>query len=130
VQPFTSSGAAKFIGRLPESDMNREETNCLYTSLSGENQLRVLATFGHNLTIAARDTYEFQAPGVREPQRLRDINEIQHRVFGHILALHTGEDASRYPDDVLLATLLEHGDEHLQAQTLWALGDAIKRVVG
>jgi hypothetical protein len=78
------------------------------------------------LTIAARDTYEFQAPRVRAPQRLREINEIQHRVFGHILALHT-VDAWRSPDDVLLAILLEHDDDHLQAQSQWALADALER---
>ena len=55
-------------------------------------QLRVLAAFGHNLTIAARDTYAVDERGVRAPDRLRDINEIQHRVLAHILAL-TDADA-------------------------------------
>ena len=115
---------------LPKKTMNREESLRRYVSLSSEIQLRALATFGHNLTIAARDTYELQAPGVRAPQWLRDINEIQHRVFGHMLALHSGENASRYPDDVLLSILLEHGDDHLQVQTVWALADALERVGG
>jgi hypothetical protein len=86
----------------------------------------VLATLGHNLTIAARDTYEFQAPGVRAPQRLRDINEIQHRVFSHILALST-VDKWRYPDDDLISIVLDFGDEHVRAQSLWALQDALER---
>jgi len=48
----------------PENDMNLEEMNRRYKSLSSEIQARTLVTFGHNLTIAARDTYEIQAPGV------------------------------------------------------------------
>ena len=101
----------------------------IYRNLSTEAQARVLATFGHNMTIAARDTYEVQSPGVRAPQRLRDINEIQHRVFGHISALLTGERESRYPDDTLLSILLEHGDDELRAQTVRSLRDAIERVI-
>jgi hypothetical protein len=107
--------------------MKRDEIDRRYQSLSAEMQIRVLASFGHNLTIAARDSYEFQAPGVRAPQRLRDINEIQHRVFAHISALHTA-DVARYSDDALLAILLEHEDDHLQAQSLWALSDALERL--
>jgi hypothetical protein len=108
--------------------MEHEEATRRFTSLSGEKQLRVLAAFGHSLTIAARDTYEVQAPGVRAPQRLRDINEIQHRVLAHILKLTAG-DARRYPDDVLVSIMLEQDDEHLAAQTLSALEDALNRNV-
>jgi hypothetical protein len=109
--------------------MEHEEAKRRFRGLSTETQLRVLATFGHHLTIAARDTYEFQAPGVRAPQRLRDINEIQHRVFAHIVALVT-VDASRYPDDVLLSIVLELGDEPLRAQSLRALADALQGAPG
>jgi hypothetical protein len=106
--------------------MEYTEVALRFQGLSPDQQLRVLAAFGHNLTIAARDTYEFQAPGVQAPQRLRDINEIQHRVLAHILALST-RDTRRYPDDRLLSIALEHGDQHLRAQTLWALEDALNR---
>jgi hypothetical protein len=107
--------------------MDLSEATHRLTGLSCEAQLRLLARFGHNLTVAARDTYEFQAPGVREPKRLRQINEIQHRVLAHILALSTANEW-RYPDDVLISIMLEHKDEHLRAQTLWAYEDALKRV--
>ena len=56
--------------------MEHEDVKRRFRNLPPDAQLRVLATLGHNLTIAARDTYEFQAPGVRAPQRLRDINEF------------------------------------------------------
>jgi hypothetical protein len=89
-------------------------------------QARTLLTFGHNLTIAARDTYEVQAAGVHAPQRLREINEIQHRVFAQVLALLM-VDPHRYPDDVLLAMVLRHDDDHLQTQSLRAFGDALEQ---
>jgi len=106
--------------------MEHTEVTLRFQQLSADKQIRVLAAFGHNLTIAARDTYEFQSPGVRAPERLRDINEIHHRVLAHILALTT-QDAWRYPDDTLLSIALENGDEHLRAQALWALEDALNR---
>ena len=106
--------------------MNEDEIGRRYKSLSADEQLRVLPTFGHNLTIAARDTYEVRAPGIRATQQLHDMNEVQHRVFAHIVALLT-VDAERYPDDVLLGILLEHGDEHLRTLTLCALEDALQR---
>jgi hypothetical protein len=106
--------------------MEHTEVTLRFQQLSADKQIRVLAAFGHNLTIAARDTYEFQAPGVRAPERLRGINEIQHRVLAHILAL-TIPDAWRYPDDALLSIALEHGDDHLGAQALWAFENALNR---
>jgi hypothetical protein len=106
--------------------MEQSEAKRRFQQLSVDSQIVVLAAFGHNLTIAARDTYEFQAPGVGAPERLRAINEIQHRVLAHILAL-TIRDTRRYPDDVLLSIVLEHDDEHLQAQALWAFKDALSR---
>ena len=106
--------------------MEHEDVKRRFRNLAPDAQRRVLAAVGHSLTIAARDTYEFQAPGVRAPQRLRDINEIQHRIFGHIAALATS-DARRYPDDDLMSIVLELGDEHVRAQTLRALQDALAR---
>ena len=106
--------------------MESEDVKRRFRNLAPEAQLRVLAALGHHLTIAARDTYEFQAPGVRALQRLRDINEIQHRIFGHITALATVEHR-RYPDDDLISIVLELGDEHVRAQSLWALQDALAR---
>ncbi len=107
--------------------MDPSEATRRLSALSAEAQLRLLASFGHNLTVAARDTYEFQAPGVREPMRLRQINEIQHRVLAHILAL-SKSNQFRYPDDVLISIMLEHDDGHLRAQALWAYEDALKRI--
>jgi hypothetical protein len=87
--------------------MEHEDVKRRFRSLTPDAQLRVLAALGHNLTIAARDTYEFQGPGV-------------------LAALAT--DSSRYPDDDLMSIVLELGDEHVRAQSLRALQDALTRV--
>ena len=105
--------------------MNLQDAIRHFSELERKPQIRFLAVFGHNLTIAARDTYEFQSPHVRSPERLRQINEIQHRVFGHIIALQREEQ--RYPDDVLISILLDHEDNHLREQAFWAFDDALSR---
>jgi hypothetical protein len=106
--------------------MEYDEVTLRFQQLPSSKQVSVLAAFGFNLTIVARDTYVVGELGIHAPERLRAINEIQHRVLAHILALAT-EDDRRYPDDVLLSILLDHADEQLRARTLWALEDAIKR---
>jgi hypothetical protein len=103
-----------------------EEAAHAYSALAAGEQARFLALFGHGLTIAARDAYEFQAPGVRAPERLRAINEIQHRVLAHIHSLLTNGEW-RYPDDVLVSIMLEHDDMHLHGQAMWAFEEALKK---
>jgi hypothetical protein len=106
--------------------MTIEEAARTFAGLSADAQALFLARFGHNLTVAARDTYDFQAPTVRAPERLRALNEIQHRVLSHIHAL-LAQGEWRYPDDTLVSIFLEHADQHLQRQAMWAFEDAMKR---
>ena len=91
-----------------------------FSALRPDQQATVLAKFGHELTIAARDTYVVGAPGLTAPDRLRAINETQHRVLGHIDALLTNR-RDRYPDDVIIGILLTHEDESLRAQAKMSL---------
>jgi hypothetical protein len=102
-----------------------EETR-RYCSLPRDVQLRVLATFGHALTIAAREAWDEQAPEAHDMRRLLDINETLHRVLAHIDALANRRRA-RYPDTVIIATVLEYGNERLRAQALSALRGALDR---
>jgi len=97
-----------------------------FARLGRERQIKFLAVLGHNLTIAARDTYEFQSSHVVSPERLRQINEIQHRVFGHIIAL-LKDDVGRYPDDVLVSIVLDQQDDRLRKQAFWAFDDALRK---
>jgi hypothetical protein len=95
--------------------LNAEAATNLFRKLDAAAQVKLLTSFGHELTIIARDTYEAGTEEVLEPQRLRRINEIQHRVFGHIDKL-LNADSERYPDDVLMSILLTHQDSTLQTQ--------------
>lgn len=106
--------------------MEHDEIRRRYGQLMRSKQIRVLADFGFNLTIVGRDTYVAGELGVRDPERLRSINEVQHRVLAHLLELAT-EDDKRYPDEVLFSIVLEHDDEQLRVRTLWALNDALDR---
>jgi hypothetical protein len=108
--------------------MTVDEAAQVFSVLAPIEQVKCLALFAHNLTIAARDTYEFQAPGVRAPERLRAVNEIQHRVLQHIHSLLTASEW-RYPDEVLLSIMLaeENSDGHLREQANWAFQDAMKK---
>ena len=106
--------------------MDYSEATRRFQQLTASKQIIVLAAFGSDLTVVARDTYVVGELGLHAPERLREINEIQHRVLAHILALTTEDDA-RYPDDVLLSIFFDYGDEQLQARTLRSLERAMNR---
>src|SRR5438105_1650755 len=91
-----------------------------FRGLAAASQIEVLVRFAHELTIVARDTYEASSLAVRHPQRLRSLNEVQHRVTGHVLALLAG-DPARYPDDLLMSLILEQEDPDLRRQVAAAL---------
>jgi hypothetical protein len=70
-------------------------------------QALMLLVVAHNLTIGARDSYPLASEELTDEQRfsfLRDINELQHRILSHSIALLTGDDR-RYPNEVLLGML-------------------------
>ena len=108
-------------------NLNADAATGLYASLNRNAQIRLLSRFGFNLTIAARETYEVGTDQVLDPPRLREINEVQHRVFGHIGKL-ISNDLDRYPDDVLISMLLRHHDMTLRAQTERAFAEAASYV--
>lgn len=103
--------------------LDTEAAIAFFSGLSAAEQLRFLIAFSHRLTVAARDTYEFQKDGVTDPKRLRTLNEIQHRVSGHALALLHGQP-DRYPDDVLIRIFLDDKPESERAGIAWAFENA------
>ena len=107
--------------------MNADAATELYASLNRNAQIKLLSRFGFNLTIAARETYEVGTDQVLDPTRLREINEVQHRVLGHIGKL-LSNDADRYPDHVLISILLRHDDMTLRAQAERAFLEAASHV--
>ena len=86
-----------------------------FRSLSQAAQIEALVRLGHELTIVGRDAYEPGSLELRYPQRLRALNEVQHLITSHVLALLT-TDPHRYPDDVLTSIILEQDDADLRGQ--------------
>ncbi|HZT82453.1 MAG TPA: hypothetical protein VFA26_19650, partial [Gemmataceae bacterium] len=87
-------------------------------------QAEVLVRLAHELTIAGRDTYDPASPGLRHPNRLRALNEVQHRVTSHVLAL-LAADPGRYPDEVLASIILEQDDPELRRQVAAAFARSL-----
>ena len=80
-----------------------------FRNYSSQEKIDFLVRLAHMLTILARDTYEVGESGLTHPSRLRVINEVQHRVTGFLIAL-LKDDPKRYPDEILVKTILEHPD--------------------
>ena len=107
--------------------MNAEAATALYSSLNRAAQVKLLCRFGFNLTVVARDTYEVGTEELIDPRRLRQINEVQHQIFGHIGKL-LNDDPDRYPDDVLISMLLHHDSIRLCSQAERAFLEAASYV--
>ncbi len=72
--------------------MNIEKIQAELNKLDDEAVLDILLAYGHELTIQARSSYEFQGAGVDDPRLLRDCNEIQHRLFQAIKEITSGSE--------------------------------------
>lgn len=93
-------------------------------SLTPAAEARFLALLGHQLTLAGREAYEAQGPGVADPGWLRDLNELNHRLYPHIAAL-VGGQPPHLPNAVLLAWLLPEDKPPFRAAALAAFARAI-----
>ena len=82
----------------------------VFRSYSLEEKAEFLVRLAHALTILARDTYDVGKDGVTNPERLRTLNEVQHRITSFVLAL-LKNDPKRYPDDVLVRIIMEHAED-------------------
>lgn len=91
--------------------MTADQAVSAYSALPRELQIAVLADYAHWLTIVARDTY---APphDVSDPRRLRELNEVQHCVVGHLRSL-LANDSRRYDDDAIVRISVREDDPRL-----------------
>jgi len=97
--------------------MTADQALSVFSSLSPREKEEFIAHLMSELTIIGRDTYEVGQDGLTDPQRLRRVNEVQHRVSEYLWAL-LRDDQQRYPDDVLLKIILEHPDDSELEQQL------------
>ncbi len=92
--------------------MDIDEAATLLGSLLPQDRLRAFARLCHNLTVVARDTYD-SAGGLTDAERLRALNEIEHRMTGFLLALVGGDDVYYLDQAVARMFFSERADAHL-----------------
>ncbi len=90
--------------------MTVDEAITVFSSYSDEDKREFLAHLMCELTIIARDNYEAGGDGLTNPQRMRQINEVQHRVSESLWAL-LRKDSRRYADDLFVKTVLEGSND-------------------
>jgi hypothetical protein len=90
--------------------MTVDEAIAIFSSYSIEEKKEFLTHLMYELTILARDSYAAGEDGLTNPQRVRLINEVQHRVSAFLWAL-LRNDSQRYPDDVFIRIVLEWSDD-------------------
>jgi hypothetical protein len=91
--------------------MTSDKAITVFVSYSSKEKEEFIAHLIHTLTIIARDSYEVGGDGLTNPQRVRRINELQHRVSDFLCA-SLSDNQNRYPDDDLVRIILEHPDDH------------------
>lgn len=110
--------------------MTVDEAIAVFSAYSPEEKKEFLAQLMYELTVYARDNYEVGGEGLTNPQRVRRINEIQHRLSAFLRQL-LREDSRRYPDDAIVRIVLEHpGDEGLAWQAMASFERAHRLTAG
>jgi hypothetical protein len=94
--------------RCDVMELTHERIRHLYSQMTPPEQARFLALLALNLTVVARNWYPTEEGQPAPSEKLIAINELQHTVTGQLVPL-LGNDARRYPDDVLINILFEKG---------------------
>ena len=85
--------------------MNIESEITAFEELTTVDKATLLARLVHELTLEARTTYGQGVEQVKDPARLRIINEIQYRISGFLVQLMC-DDFERHSDDAFLRLIL------------------------
>jgi len=96
--------------------------------MSAQQELRFLAILGHWLTVAGRGTYEFQAPGVKDPKSLRAFNELHHRLYAQIRGLVANGKGDFDAEDITSWLTGEGQPSEFQDACFWAFEQALERL--
>lgn len=108
--------------------MKEHEIQKAIDELPDEEKLRLLSIYGHQLTVHARASYEFQGPGVTNPRLLRDCNEIQHRVFQAIQEVASKSDNQFCLNNVGVWISAEERNETIRNASIQAFQTALARL--
>lgn len=108
--------------------ITRIECEKAIAAMTPTEECHFLAHLGHQLTVVARGTYEFQGPGVIDPFALRGFNEIHHRIYSQIRTLVANGRRSIDPESMASWLAAEGRSPELQAACLWAFEQALAYV--
>jgi hypothetical protein len=64
--------------------VNSHETTSKYQELNSRHQQQFLALLAYRLTLKGRETYRTGNTGLSAPERLKGINEVQHRILSKL----------------------------------------------
>ena len=104
--------------------MTTDEAAAVFSLYSPEEKKEFLAQLMYELTLIVRDSYEAGDDGLTNSQRVRRVNEVQHRISAFLLAL-LRDDSQRYPDDVLVKIILKTPNDAFLEQRF---GEAFARL--
>lgn len=93
----------------------------LFASLKQDDKVQMLADITYHLTIIARDTYDDSAD-VNDTERLRSLNEVQHRALANLRALTAGQTA-RMSDDAVVAMFFAQREDKTLGKWLVSVFD-------
>lgn len=108
--------------------LTRPECEQAIAAMSPQQELRFLAILGHWLTVAGRGTYEFQAPGVKDPVALRAFNELHHRLYAQIRGLAANGKGDFDAEDLTAWLTGENQPVEFQTACFWAFEHALERL--
>jgi hypothetical protein len=80
-----------------ELGMNSSALLARFKLLSEHSKTLFVCRLVHAMTVYARSTYVAGTEGVMDPQLLRWLNEVQHRLIGQAVNL-ISQDVQRYSD--------------------------------
>ena len=110
--------------------LTNQQCEAAIETMAPSEEVLFLATLGHWLTVVARGTYEFQAPGVKDPLALRAFNELHHRLYAQILSLSSTGRRNLDAEDMASWLLGEAEPAEFQRGCLWAFKRALQQVRG
>jgi hypothetical protein len=90
--------------------MRQVEVKTSFVRLGADQQIRLLALLGHNITIMARTAYPGQTADDQAAKKLSWFNELMHTITGQLTHL-IEVDSHRYADDQFLDALFERAKQ-------------------
>src|SRR5216684_1586414 len=104
--------------------MNVSLANAHWNSLALSKRIQLCARLCHSLTIVARGAYGDGGDSPPDSQRLRDINEMQHRLTSAVHEMLTTGDCT-YADQIVIPIFFNpYDDKGFEAELQSAFSQA------